>query len=153
MKKLREQQPEEVIGRALTPLNTGVMAERLVQLGEISAGRQAFWKSGNTQSFDRSRPETASPREPIPEAFLTVRPGIPFELDVDRFMSNIRVARRGAAPGPSGLTAEHLLLVFESDAAVGALFQVADLLAKGFIPPEARSNPVGTHHSSREAHR
>ena len=48
-------------------------------------------------------------------------------------MSNIRVARQGAALGPSGLTAEHLLPVLDNDAAVGALFQVADLLANGFI--------------------
>ena len=37
------------------------------------------------------------------------------------------------------MTAEHLLPVLESDAAVGALFQVADLVAKGFIPREAHA--------------
>ena len=92
--------------------------------------------SGHTESSDPDR-RPPVPRELLPEALLTMRPWNLFELDADRFMSNIRVARRGAAPGPSGLTAEHLLPVL--DAAVGALFRVADLLANGFIPPEAHA--------------
>ena len=124
----------------------GARAERLVQLGEISVGRQAL-ESGKvapgTLATLRALTDPARrppvPREPLPEALLTMRPSILFELDADRFMSNIRVARRGAAPGPSGLTAEHLLPVLDNDAAVGALFQVADLLANGFIPPDAHA--------------
>ena len=83
------------------------------------------------------------PREPLPEALNTMRPASPFELDADRFTSNIRVARRGAAPGPSRLTAEYLFPVLESDAAVGALLQVADLLAKGFTRPAAHAIQLG----------
>ena len=120
-------------------------AERLVQLGEISAGRQAL-ESGKvaprTLATLRALTDTDRrplvPREPLREALLAMRPSTLSELDADRFMSN-RVARRGTAPGPSRLTAEHLFPVLNNDAAVGALFQVADLLANGFIPPEAHA--------------
>ena len=120
----------------------GARAERLVQLGEISSSRQAL-ESGKVAPGilatlraltdpDRRPPV---PREPLPEALLTMRPSTLFELDADRFMSNIRVARRGAAPGSSGLTAEHLLQVLDNGAVGGAFFQVADLFANGFILP------------------
>ena len=85
------------------------------------------------------------PREPLPGALHTMRPTNPFELDADRCMSNIRVARRGAAPGPSGLTAEHLFPVLENDGAVGALSPACN----GVHPSRGtRCNLVGTYHSS-----
>ena len=34
---------------------------------------------------------------------------VPFKLDEHRFAQNVRSARRGAAPGPSGMTNEHFL--------------------------------------------
>ena len=104
----------------------GAKAERLVQLGEISASRESGKVAPGTLATLRAltdadrRPPV--PREPLPEALLTMRPSTLFELDAERFLSNIRVARRGAAPGPSGLTAEHLFPVLDNDAAVGALF-------------------------------
>ena len=37
-----------------------------------------------------------------------------FELDRDRFLKNLRCARRGAAAGPSGMTSEHLRPILDS---------------------------------------
>ena len=47
-----------------------------------------------------------------------------------------RTARRGAAPGPSGMTADHLFPILESEVDSGMLVQVASRLAVGDIPEE-----------------
>ena len=50
-------------------------------------------------------------------------------MDFDVFTRNIRSARRGAAGGPSGMTAEHLRLVLASDSETAAFFRAAQDLA------------------------
>ena len=67
----------------------GARAERLVQLEEISAGRQAL-ESGKVApgtlatlralTYPDWRPPV--PREPLPEALLTMRPSTLFELEL-----------------------------------------------------------------------
>ena len=37
-----------------------------------------------------------------------------FHLDDDKFQHNLRTSRRGAAGGPSGMTAEHLRVLLDS---------------------------------------
>ena len=61
-------------------------------------------------------PERRPPvlRDPVPPDILNVNPVEQFSLDMDVFSSTIRSARRRAAGGPSGMTAEHLRLVLES---------------------------------------
>ena len=44
-----------------------------------------------------------------------------FGLDEEVFCRNLRRARRGAAPGPSGMTCEHLQPFLESDRDTGLL--------------------------------
>ena len=73
----------------------------------------------------------------MPEGLATAMPESPFDLDFDRFISNIRRAKRGAAPGPSGMTTEHLNPVLENDASLIALFRVAVLFSGGQVPPNA----------------
>ena len=58
----------------------------------------------------------------------------PFELDGEAFLSFLRTARRGAAPGPSGMTADHLLAILESEVASELLVQVASKLAVADVP-------------------
>ena len=50
------------------------------------------------------------------------------------FLICLRRARRGAAPGPSGVTSDHLYPVLESEAASELLTQVASLFAVGQVP-------------------
>ena len=48
-------------------------------------------------------------REPLPQEISGRLPERPFSLDHHMFIQNVRSARRGAAAGPSGVTAEHLI--------------------------------------------
>ena len=54
-------------------------------------------------------------------------------LDEDQFAKNIRSAR-GAAPGPSGITSEHLFPILESDGMLASVCQVAGFLARAEVP-------------------
>ena len=84
-------------------------ALKLVQLGELSAGRQALEgadlvpRTPSTLAELRRRP--AVPREPV---FNLPRDTLLFNLDETVFGRNVRSARRGAAGGPSGMTCDHL---------------------------------------------
>ena len=66
-------------------------------------------------------------------------PERPFLLDDEKFAKNLRSARRGAAPGPSGMTTEHLFPLLESTNDTQAFCQLGNLLAQGEVPPEAMS--------------
>ena len=68
----------------------------------------------------------------------TVTPARPFDLHDETFCRNLRSARQGAAPGPSGMTCEHMQPLLESDRDSGLLCQVANLLARGHVPPKAK---------------
>ena len=61
----------------------------------------------------RKRPR--EPRSPLDEDLLTHDPVIPYMMDMKKLLANVRSARRGAAPGPSGMTVEHLRPLLESD--------------------------------------
>ena len=77
------------------------------------------------------------PREPLSEEVATTQPVTPFELDPLEFLLCLRAARRGAAPGPSGMTSDHLFPLLESDHDSDLFCQVGSLLATGNIPTEA----------------
>ena len=103
--------------------------ERFVQLGEISAGRQALESArvapgtlATLRALTSLERRLPVPREPIPPHFASTVPESPFDLDFERFDSNIRSAKRGAAPGPSGLTTEHLHPIVENDSSLTACF-------------------------------
>ena len=63
-------------------------------------------------------------------------PDAPFALDEDTFAKNVRSARKGAAPGPSGMTVEHLPLL-DNPRDVHTLFLMAEQLAQGMAPEAA----------------
>ena len=112
-------------------------AEKLVHLGELSAGRQALegaevaplWTPASLTEDKRP----ALPREPLPEDIDARVPTSLFDLDWDRFCSNVRTARRGVAGGPSGMTAEHLRPLLENDHDVASLCQFAQIIAWGEV--------------------
>ena len=96
-------------------------AEALVQMGELSAARQALEGAavalGARDTLNALQdPERRPPvlRDPFPPDILHAAPVEQFSLDFDVFTRNIRSARGGAAGGPSGMTAEHLRFILES---------------------------------------
>ena len=96
-------------------------AEALVQMGELSAGRQALEGADVAPGNSATLAQLTNPvrRLPIPRDHLsgsaTAVPAQPFELDPELFCKNVRSVRRGAAPGPSGMTVEHLFGLADSD--------------------------------------
>ena len=48
---------------------------------------------------------TTNPREPLPADLLTFQPAVAFDLDESKFFQNLRSFKRGATPGPSGMSA------------------------------------------------
>ena len=67
---------------------------------------------------------------------MHLEPREPFQLDAGEFLVCLRTARRGASAGPSGITADHLFPVLESDRDSALLVQVALKLARGDVPEE-----------------
>ena len=59
-----------------------------------------------------------------------------FQLDEDRFLKNLRSARRGAAAGPSGMTNEHLRPLLDDARGRKLLFTVGEQLARAAVPQE-----------------
>ena len=82
---------------------------------------------------DRRPPK---PREPLTEEVATAQPITPFELDPSEFLLCRRTARRGAAPGPSGMTSDYLIPLLVSDHDSDLFCQMGSLLATGNIPTE-----------------
>ena len=80
-------------------------AFHMVQLGEVSAGRQALEGASLATGDERTlkalkdparRP--ALPKNPMPDEIAQFIPGEPFALDQELFAKNVRTARKGAAP-------------------------------------------------------
>ena len=76
------------------------------------------------------------PRDLVPHDIAQFEPGECFSLDQELFLKNVRTARKGAAPGPSGMTADHLRPLVEHVAVAAALSQAASLLAQNKVPEE-----------------
>ena len=119
-------------------------AESLVMVGELSSARQVLESADSApDNLNTLRalttPEKRPPlhRDPPPRELLAWMPDSPFQLDEDKLAQNIRKARRGAAPGPSGMTNEHLFSLLESEDDLSLFSQFAGILARGDIPPNA----------------
>ena len=117
-------------------------AEALVQLGELSAGRHALEGTSlapgtNATLNDLQDPNKRPPvpREELPNDFF-VRRGPPFDLDFDLFAKNLRVSRRGAAGGPSGMTADPLRPLLDSEVDIARFWRLAQDLARATVPDE-----------------
>ena len=87
-------------------------ARRLAHLGELSAARQALTAAPlaptTDATFDQLADPTRRPREPheaIDPELLTWNPSSPVQLDRAALLTNLRRARKGAAPAPSEFTA------------------------------------------------
>ena len=112
-------------------------------MGELSTARQALEGArlapGNDETLQVLRdPEKRPPllRETLSEAVRSADPD-PFEFDGELFLQCVRSSRRGAAGGPSGMTAEHLQPIPENGRDAAALVSFATALAQGEVPQEA----------------
>ena len=123
-------------------------ALRCVLDGELSAARQALEgaeigpgteKTHKALTNQLKRP--SEPRSRLPDWVRTHEPEEPVVLDGEEFVKSLRNSRRGAAPGPSGMCAEHLrpLLDRESDVMAITMFANSEALAQGARPN--RPNP------------
>ena len=117
-------------------------AEVLVQLGELSSGRHALEGALLAPGTNETLRELQDPnkRPPVPREELSndffVRRGPLFHLDHDLFAKNLRVSRRGAAGGPSGMTADHLRPLLDSDVDTARFWRLAQDLARATVPDE-----------------
>ena len=119
-RKRRRQKPEDDITRR------AARALALVQMGELSAGRQALEGAdlapGNMETLRELHDPVRRPariRQPLPPQVTDHMPDRPFEY---RFAQVLRSSRKGAAAGPSGMTADHLRPVLENPRDTHLLF-------------------------------
>ena len=79
------------------------------------------------------------PYAPVDPALLSWLPEAPVALPAPALLSNLRCSRRGAAPGPTGLTAEIARLLLDDADSSEAFCGVAQLLARARLPPSIAS--------------
>ena len=113
------------------------LARRLVHLGELSSARQALAAATLAELRDPSR-RPAAPYESLPPEVLRFQPAAPATLRWEAFLANLRRAKKGAAAGPSGLTAETARLVLDNEADSERFCKVAQLLARALRKPSGR---------------
>ena len=99
-------------------------AVRLVRVGEVSAARQALLSeplvpgdaTGDATTLQEPRDPArrpAAPCAPLHQDLREWQPETPVEPARTALLANVRRARRSAAPGPSGLTAELARLLLD----------------------------------------
>ena len=124
-------------------------ARQLVHQGELSAARQALTAGPLAPSTDATLRELRDPaRRPphpyqeFPQHLTEFHPPAPPNLPPTQLLTNLRKARKGAAPGPSGFTAEILRLVLDDEVTSQHFVAVATRLAKADIPHQV-SQAIG----------
>ena len=131
-RRRRRQQGDDLQKRA-------VRAELKVALGELSSARQALEGEEvgpRTRETLRSlTDESERPpclRDPIPLEISDNSQPIPFVLDPDKFLKNVRSAKkRGSKTCPSGVTVEHLRLILDSKRDQQLFCKLAETVAVG----------------------
>ena len=137
-------------------VNRAARAPSLVQTGELSAARQALEEvalaPGNLSTLStltdpERRPQL--PRQPLSEEVIRTQHVEQFALDSDQFLLCLRKTRRGAAPGPSSMTSDHLFPLTSSEGDVELFSQEGSLLAnwKCHTPSSRRSDSADSQRS------
>ena len=134
----RDQTPVEI-----TLESRAEWAAALASLGELSAAADALVSDPLAPLSDATFAELSDPdRRPqqVPDDDranaddLNYEPPAPFQLDQRIYLANVRRARRGAAAGPSGVTAEHHRLLLDDDDSARLLLTAAQQLASAKLP-------------------
>ena len=118
---------------------------RVAHLVDLSAARQALTSEPLAPPTEATLQQLTDPSRrpgepccPLPPDILDAAPAAPLALDLlGRSLRACCDERRGAAPGPSGYTAEIPPLVLDEDDASQFLFEVACLLAPAHVPESA----------------
>ena len=120
-----------------------VCDRQLTHQGELSAARQALTTgplAPHTQAtLQELRDPRRRPQEPyqaFPDAIREFQPAHPPNLPATQLLTNLRRARKGAAPGPSGYTSEVLRLVLDDEGATSQFVAVATRIANAELPPQ-----------------
>ena len=74
------------------------------------------------------------PRDVIPPELTRHVPEVLFTLDWRQLNKNLRSTKRGAAPGPSGVTVEHLHPLLDHSGDLRLFVAAAEMLARGQVP-------------------
>ena len=124
-------------------------ARQLVHQGELSAARQALTAGplapSTAATLQELRDPARRPPQPyqdFPQHLREFHPPAPPNIPPTQLLTNLRRARKGAAPGPSGFTAEVLRLVLDDDATTQHFVAVATSLAKAEVPHQV-SQAIG----------
>ena len=118
-------------------------ATHLAHLGELSAARQALLADplapptqGTFEALSNAERRPPEPYTPVDPDLAAWDPPVPVVLNRVALLANLRRARKGAAPGPSGLTAEMLRVVLDDADASQSFSDVASQLACARVPDD-----------------
>ena len=113
-------------------------ARTLVHLGELSAARVALEGAqvapGTMATLrELTNPERRPPRprQQLSEEVIQSSPWVSFEMEESQFLICLLAARRGAAGGPSGMTADHLHPMLDNEHDSELLSRAASILLHG----------------------
>ena len=134
---VQEETAEEEAGRHEL---RAARAERLVQVGELSSARQALEGAalapGDLTTLRKltDASKRPLPRAPLPPDVVNHVPQQVFDLDEDLLNKNLRSSKKGAAPGPSGMTTEHLRPLLPDHRGLHLFFRICERLARAEVP-------------------
>ena len=118
-------------------------AQSLAELGELSSARLALDGASCAPRNEQTLRALRDPRrrlvalrEDLPEEVQSHQLVVPFQLDHEAVLQNLRNARRGAAPGPSGMTSEHLRPLLDHDGDGVLLCDSTEQFARVSVPEE-----------------
>ena len=77
-----------------------------------------------------------APRGPLAPELTGFQPTSLVELEQDRLLKNLRSARRGAAGGPSGMTADHVRPLLDSERDAESLCHMCEEFARAQVSDE-----------------
>ena len=103
----------------------------MLTAAELAPGNEATWAALTDPT---RRPPV--PRTEVPPELLSHQPAQPVHLSARAAASALRSARRGGAPGLSGMRAEHLKLLLQDVNAIELLAEAATQLAQARVPAD-----------------
>ena len=112
-------------------------------MGELSAARHALEgdpiSPENQQTLRTLQDPNRLPailRSPLPPAILNQLPEVEFDLSQEGLLTNLRFSRRGAAGGPSGMTADHIRTILNSERHSNSFWRMCQEFARGRLLEE-----------------
>ena len=127
-------------------------AAQLVEQGQLSKAAMMLTSSGTAPGNADTLAQLTDPSkrpplltEALPPEVTNYRPTAVLRISKSKLLANLRSARRGSAPGPSGMRLEHLKPLLEDAAASDALAFVCGRYAQAVLP-ETVARALGLCH-------